>query len=34
MECEEVRIFAARKDGDPTGIRAVVVPEEIRKLCE
>ena len=34
MECEEVRIFAARKEGDPTGIRAVPAPEEIRRLCE
>ena len=34
MECEEVRIFAARKDGDATGIRAVPAPEEIRRLCE
>ena len=34
MECDEVRIFAARKDGDPTGIRAVEAPGEIRGLCE
>ncbi|MCG2591917.1 acyl-CoA thioesterase [Ramlibacter sp. XY19] len=34
MECEEVRIFAARKEGDATGIRAVPAPEEIRRLCE
>ncbi|HYE40333.1 MAG TPA: acyl-CoA thioesterase [Ramlibacter sp.] len=33
MECDEVRIFAARKEGDVPGIRAVTVPEEIRKLC-
>ncbi|MEZ0307914.1 MAG: acyl-CoA thioesterase [Ramlibacter sp.] len=32
MECEEVRIFAARREGG--GIRAVPVPEEIRRLCE
>ena len=32
MECEEVRIFAGRRsDG---GIRAVAIPEQIRKLCE
>jgi 4-hydroxybenzoyl-CoA thioesterase len=32
MECDEVRIFAARKpDG---GIRAVEVPAEIRRACE
>ena len=34
MECDEVRIFAARREGDPTGIRAVAAPDEIRKLCE
>ncbi|MES2786695.1 MAG: acyl-CoA thioesterase [Pseudomonadota bacterium] len=34
MECDEVRIFAARRDGDATGIRAVAAPHEIRKLCE
>jgi 4-hydroxybenzoyl-CoA thioesterase len=33
MECDEVRIFAARKEGDPTGIRAVPAPEEIKRLC-
>ena len=27
-------IFAARKEGDATGIRAVAAPEEIRRLCE
>ena len=32
MECEEVRIFAARREGG--GIRAVPVPEDIRRLCE
>jgi 4-hydroxybenzoyl-CoA thioesterase len=32
MECEEVRIFAAHREGG--GIRAVAVPEEIRRLCE
>jgi 4-hydroxybenzoyl-CoA thioesterase len=32
MECEEVRIFAARREGG--GIRAVAVPDEIRRLCE
>jgi 4-hydroxybenzoyl-CoA thioesterase len=32
MECDEVRIFAARKpDG---GIRALEIPQEIRALCE
>ena len=33
MECDEVRIFAARREGDATGIRAVPAPEEIRRLC-
>jgi len=32
MECDEVRIFAARLDGG--GIRALAIPDEIRKLCE
>lgn len=33
MECEEVRIFAARRE-DGQGIRAVPAPAEIRQLCE
>ena len=33
MECDEVRVFAARSETDPKGIRAVPVPESIRKLC-
>ena len=32
MECEEVRIFAARREGG--GIRAMPIPAEIRRLCE
>jgi 4-hydroxybenzoyl-CoA thioesterase len=32
MECEEVRIFAARSDSG--GIRAVAIPPEVRSLCE
>ncbi len=32
LECEEVRIFAAKREGG--GIRAVPIPEEIRRLCE
>ena len=32
LECEEVRIFAARREGG--GIRAVPIPPEIRSLCE
>jgi 4-hydroxybenzoyl-CoA thioesterase len=34
MECDEVRIFAARREGEATGIRALPIPEAIRKLCE
>lgn len=34
MECDEVRIFAGRKEGDPEAIRALPIPEAIRKLCE
>ena len=33
MECEEVRIFAARRDDGNNGIRAVPIPESIRALC-
>jgi len=33
MECDEVRIFAARRDDDPRAIRAVPIPQEIRRLC-
>jgi 4-hydroxybenzoyl-CoA thioesterase len=33
MECDEVRIFAARRAGDTPGIRAVAAPEEFRRLC-
>jgi len=32
LECEEVRIFAAKREGD--GIRAVAIPPSIRALCE
>ena len=32
MECDEVRIFAGRRDDG--GIRALPIPHEIRKLCE
>ena len=34
MECDEVRIFAGRKEGDPEAIRALPIPDAIRKLCE
>lgn len=33
MECDEVRIFAARREGEAPGIRAIAIPEEIRRLC-
>lgn len=32
LECEEVRIFGAKREGG--GIRAVAVPAEVRRLCE
>jgi 4-hydroxybenzoyl-CoA thioesterase len=32
LECEEVRIFAAKREGG--GIRAVPIPPSIRALCE
>lgn len=34
MECDEVRIFAARRPGSDTAIRAVPIPPSIRALCE
>jgi 4-hydroxybenzoyl-CoA thioesterase len=34
MECDEVRIFAARSPDDPKGIRAVPIPDGIRAMCE
>jgi 4-hydroxybenzoyl-CoA thioesterase len=33
MKCDEVRIFAAALETQSPGIRAVAVPEEIRRLC-
>jgi 4-hydroxybenzoyl-CoA thioesterase len=33
MECDEVRIFAAALQGQTPGIRAVAIPQEIRRLC-
>jgi 4-hydroxybenzoyl-CoA thioesterase len=33
MECDEVRIFAARREGGGPGIRAVPAPEAIRRAC-
>ena len=32
LECEEVRIFGAKREGG--GIRTVAVPPEVRQLCE
>ena len=32
MECDEVRIFAARRDDG--SIRALPIPDDIRRLCE
>jgi 4-hydroxybenzoyl-CoA thioesterase len=32
MECDEVRIFAARRE-DGAGIRAIPIPTDIRALC-
>jgi hypothetical protein len=37
VECDEVRIFAAHREGNNAaqpGIRAVAIPPEIRSLCE
>lgn len=34
MECDEVRIFAGRREGDAAGIRALAIPPEIQRLCE
>lgn len=33
-EAREVRVFAIRHPDDPARIKAVPVPEEIRRLCE
>jgi 4-hydroxybenzoyl-CoA thioesterase len=34
LECEEVRIFAAKREDGKNGIRAVPIPLSIRRLCE
>jgi 4-hydroxybenzoyl-CoA thioesterase len=34
MECDEVRIFAGRRDDNPQAIRALPIPPSIRALCE
>ena len=33
MECDEVRVFAGRREDGQPGIRALPVPESIRALC-
>ncbi|HSV51373.1 MAG TPA: acyl-CoA thioesterase [Burkholderiaceae bacterium] len=33
MECEEVRIFAAKREDGKNGIRAVPIPQAVRALC-
>ena len=33
MKCDEVRIFAAALENETPGIRAVPIPDEIRRLC-
>ena len=34
MACDEVRIFAGRREDGAEGIRALPIPPEIRSLCE
>ena len=34
VECDEVRVFASRVDGNPLKIRAEPVPADIRAMCE
>jgi 4-hydroxybenzoyl-CoA thioesterase len=34
LECEEVRIFAAKREDGKNGIRAVPIPPSIRTICE
>ena len=34
MECDEVRVFAARREAEGTAIRALPIPQSIRQLCE
>ena len=34
MQCQEVRIFAAKRSDGKNGIRAVAIPPSIRVLCE
>jgi 4-hydroxybenzoyl-CoA thioesterase len=34
MECDEVRIFAGRREDNPEAIRSLPIPAGIRALCE
>ena len=34
MECDEVRIFGAKREDGKNGIRAVPIPPSIRSVCE
>ena len=34
MECTEVRLFAAAKEGKVPGITAMPIPDEVRRLCQ
>ena len=34
VECNEVRVFATRVDGNPLKIKAAPVPADVRALCE
>jgi 4-hydroxybenzoyl-CoA thioesterase len=34
MECDEIRLFVGRHPTEPNGIKALPIPEEIRRLCE
>jgi 4-hydroxybenzoyl-CoA thioesterase len=34
MDCDEVRIFAAKREDGKNGIRAVPIPPSLRTLCE
>jgi 4-hydroxybenzoyl-CoA thioesterase len=33
MECDEVRVFAGRREGTDTGIRALPIPADFMALC-
>jgi 4-hydroxybenzoyl-CoA thioesterase len=34
MHCDEVRIFAGRREGENNGVYSLPIPQEIRRLCE